>query len=559
MLDALPDTTKQPPKSASLRLVEALSDLRSGDQKRAQSAISELQDKLAPATRQLMDDATRQRVSGKSSDSSTIDLAKDQVDLLRLARAGDKAAERMLIWTEAMKPVAELRNAVEKAAVPMELKKDHKGRPCEIEKDGIKTKLSYNGDSREPASVEILDKQGTCLAREEGRIRVDTRTGDVTVVTQDDKALSLARVETTFGAGGKVQKVEFSESGLRTKQTESEIKTDEKDIKTIAVKSCTNYDYYGAGPDGRRTITDNPLAVRLSVATTRDVHGRVIDTSNFTSFAAVEVGRPSISESIERTERQAGRETETHIIVNSSNPDGPQPIGEIKRTVDHNTGERVYTEKSTLNDLEINQSVTFDVNGIPTAFTRKTGNDSYSYQLREGKIVSVTKNGDELLGNELEQSKKEGNRILSAVALSGGIRSYKDEIVQPLLDPQSSAESRRQALADLEALKQRSNPPAGDNLGAEIDRLKAHDQSRRLTEQAGKADRAGIKENVSEKGRELIASDSNGNESFTVRLRPDGKPNLVHEKGGFHWSSDDGGKTWHGYIDKDLKEVEIVK
>jgi hypothetical protein len=554
LIESLRDSSKIPPKDAAIRLSELLGDLKSGVPKRQREALFEIQNKLAPVALQLVNDATRERaLIGKSSNSTLSELSKDQLDLARLARCGDQVAEKMLIWTDAMKTVAEARSMHEKSVKGIEFKNDPQGRVAEIVRDGFTTRLSYKEGTTQPSAADIFDKFGNKIAHAEGLVRINVRTGDVTVTQQLNSKLGLSRREFVYAAGGRVEKNEFSDTGLRTRQTETIVKLDESNRTSAQNTTNTLYEYFGIDQGGKQVPTDNPLAVRLAVAVTTNGAGQPIEIKNFNNFAGVELDRPVMSQKIERTARASGKQSEVYSFVDTSNLEKPQVVGVIRRTVNHNTGEREFYEESKVG--KTSQAVRFDSSGSVTTFTRSQGEDSYSYQIKDGRIESVIKNGQTLTGKVLEQFKKEGEQILAVVVQNAAINSYRSELERPLLDGSATAESRQPVLKDLETLLKRTGSPQKESLSAEIERLKASHQGRSVLESVRSADKTEVTESVSEKGREVIAKDSRGNEAFLIRFRQDGKPDLVRERGGYYWSSADGGKIWTAYQDKDLKTV----
>lgn len=457
------------------RTNDLIKNLSSDDQALRREALVSIGSNIGRAVSRGMSDERLERISsGLRQSGSVRELTRDQMELSRECNGPDaQAAQRMLAYSEAMKPLAAFRET-QPVAADVNFQTDEHGRLSSVAGDGYTARLAYkDNSSTEPASVELYDQHGKVIEQAEGSVSVNRATGEITVSRKQGDALSLAHSDVSFLPGGRVERNRYGDTGLRMSQDAIQFVDDKERKVTSATRTRATYQY----GNEKGEPTDNPALVTSAVAIVSDAGGRPIAMQQFGSFAELEARLPAATHNIERS---ADGLTEKHTILRTADPSKPEVVQQFSLSSDPRNGARTLDEQSPTDNSS--RKIVFDSSGKASEFSRRQGADSYVYKLNaDGEVDGVEKltNGSavELSREDRDALIKEGNQRLQSARAEHGIVSYPDQLQRDFLERNASREQRQQALVFLHAFSANAG-------GAEKARLEQTARTLELLNQA---------------------------------------------------------------------------
>jgi hypothetical protein len=427
-INALEKLAKGPPPNAqAAEVLKALPDAHSFEKTLGCAASPEAQDEALSkwnkhAAKILSVRAEKHGVEhvvrdiNENASPEQLIIANQEIAAQLLTGKGGALAQKWYNWTAANAQLNMLKQQVkeEPAKLDPSLKvaKDEVGRPHEFQKGELHVSLEYHkgNNSNKPDAVRVghpFSKHEVIIP--DGPVKVDQNTGVISFSKRTADPTNLSRTDTSIGADGKIANKVYDEFGLRRSKSEHFGGT--KDPAVV-----TSYSYIGA--DGK--ATNNPLAVKMVMAET-SIGGKVISRQTFDSFAAVELDRPGLQETITTAKGTDGVIVEKHSFQDVSNPKAPKPLGEASKTINPNNSEAHFVIKSEVlqnGTTEVRKAV-FTQGGQAKSFGRVVGAAELTYHINgNGKVVNVDVTNPKSLGIDTNEPAvkaaliHEGNMLL---------------------------------------------------------------------------------------------------------------------------------------------------
>ncbi len=250
------------------------------------------------------------------------------------------------------------------------LSKREGGKLVELHTDNASYRLGVKDG--EYNTFKITDSAGKTVASHTGRISVDERKGEITVL--EDSSKGGITTVTKYGFDGSVIQNQFDRNNQKTMTIRQQLEGGR-----LRDTGTTKYEYAGA-PESKS---------KAATASDFDTQGRLISKRHFDSPEDLKAGKPSLTESVSY-QNKGSKSTEQRILTSGASS---KEVGRITSTRDINTGETVVDSKMAGARGTIDHQIKFDKFGSLKKVDAQIDGQKISADVAGGRIHDVIVDG----------------------------------------------------------------------------------------------------------------------------------------------------------------------